>query len=73
MENGIPLLRCANNGVTCLIDGRGRIGKIFRDARGSEYGPGAFTVEIPLLSSPENLRQLFTTATSTGLAGAAWE
>ena len=46
VENGLPLLRCANNGVTGLIDGRGRIEKIFRDARGSEYGPGAFTVEI---------------------------
>jgi apolipoprotein N-acyltransferase len=49
VENRLPLLRCANNGVTCLIDGHGRIEKIFRDPRGSEYGPGALTVEI---SSP---------------------
>jgi apolipoprotein N-acyltransferase len=53
VENGVPLLRCANNGVTCLIDGHGRIEKIFRDAHGTEYGSGALTVEIPLLSSAE--------------------
>ena len=50
VENGVPLLRCANNGVTGLIDGHGRLEKIFRGARGSEYGPGALTVEIPVLA-----------------------
>ncbi len=59
VENGLPLLRCANNGVTCLIDGRGRIEKIFRDVRGSEYGPGAFTVEIPLLQAAEKSAPTF--------------
>jgi apolipoprotein N-acyltransferase len=49
VENGLPLLRCANNGISCLIDGHGRVENIFRDQRGSEYGPGAFTVDIPLL------------------------
>ena len=48
VENGLPLLRCANNGVTCLINGHGRLETVFRDARNSEYGPGALTVEIPL-------------------------
>ena len=50
VENGLPLLRCANNGVTGLIDRHGRLERIFRDARGSEYGPGALTVDIPLRS-----------------------
>ncbi len=59
VENGVPLLRCANNGITCLIDGHGRIGKIFRDAHGSEYGPGALTVKIPLLSSAEKSAPTF--------------
>ena len=49
VENGLPLVRCSNNGVTCLIDGRGRIENIFRDKSGSEYGTGTLTVEIPLL------------------------
>lgn len=48
VENGVPLLRCANNGLTCWIDSRGRLREIFRDARGSEYGAGFVTWEIPL-------------------------
>lgn len=59
VENGIPLLRCANNGVTCLIDGRGRLVKVFRDAQNGEYGPGALTVEIPLLSPAEKSAPTF--------------
>jgi apolipoprotein N-acyltransferase len=50
VENGIPLLRCANNGITCYIDGHGRIGDIFRDTHGSEYGKGVLSVKIPLLA-----------------------
>ena len=59
VENGLPLLRCANNGVTCLIDGHGRIEKVFRDAHGSEYGSGAFTVEIPLPATAEKSAPTF--------------
>jgi apolipoprotein N-acyltransferase len=59
VENGLPLLRCANNGITCLIDGHGRIIKTFRDPNGSEYGKGALTVEIPLLSSAEKSAPTF--------------
>ena len=59
VENGLPLLRCANNGVTCLIDGHGRRIKIFRDKNGSEYGPGALTVKIPLLQSGEKSAPTF--------------
>ena len=50
VENHLPLLRCANNGVTCLINAHGRIEEVFRDAHDSEYGRGAFTVDIPLPS-----------------------
>ena len=59
VENGLPLLRCANNGVTCLIDGHGRIEKIFRDQNGSEYGQGALTVEIPLLQPDQKSAPTF--------------
>jgi apolipoprotein N-acyltransferase len=51
VENGRPLLRCANNGLTCWVDEYGRIREIFRDARGTIYGPGYMISEIPLLSS----------------------
>ncbi|MGC9944090.1 MAG: apolipoprotein N-acyltransferase [Verrucomicrobiota bacterium] len=50
VENGLPLLRCCNNGVTCYIDGHGRIEDLFREGNGSEYGKGVLAVKIPLLS-----------------------
>ncbi len=59
VENGLPLLRCANNGVTCLIDGRGRVTNTFRDSQNSEYGQGALTVRIPLLESAEKSAPTF--------------
>jgi len=59
VENGLPLLRCANNGVTCLINGHGRLETVFRDARNSEYGPGAVTVEIPLLAAEQKSAPTF--------------
>jgi apolipoprotein N-acyltransferase len=48
VENGVPLVRDCNNGVTCWIDGNGRVRKIFRDKTGSVYGAGAMTIEVPL-------------------------
>jgi apolipoprotein N-acyltransferase len=48
VENGLPLVRCANNGITCWIDASGRVRGIFRDNSGSVYGVGALTVEIPI-------------------------
>jgi apolipoprotein N-acyltransferase len=48
VENGVPLLRCANNGVTCWVDERGRIREVFHDAHGTIYGAGAMTAHIPL-------------------------
>ena len=48
VENGLPLIRCSNNGLTCWVDGQGRLQRIFRDARGAIYGPGFLRTEIPL-------------------------
>jgi apolipoprotein N-acyltransferase len=48
VENGVPLVRCSNNGLTCWADANGRLHDIFRDGAGSVYGPGATTVEIPV-------------------------
>ena len=53
VENGVPLLRCCNNGVTCWIDSRGRLRELFRDKSGSEYGVGFVTWEIPVLTPEE--------------------
>ncbi len=53
VENGLPLIRCCNNGVTGWVDAHGRLRQIFRDDRGTVYGPGCLTVQIPLLASGE--------------------
>lgn len=48
VERGLPLVRCANNGITCWIDAEGRFGQIFQDPAGSVHGRGVLTAEIPL-------------------------
>jgi apolipoprotein N-acyltransferase len=48
VENGVLLVRCCNNGVTCWIDAHGRVREIFRDNTGSVYGAGALTIDLPL-------------------------
>ena len=48
VENGLPLIRCSNNGLTCWVDARGRLRQIFRDQQGRIYGQGWLTVQLPL-------------------------
>ena len=48
VENGVPLVRCCNNGVTCWIDAHGPVRQIFKDNTGGIYGAGAMTFELPL-------------------------
>ncbi len=48
VENGVPLVRCCNNGVTCWIDANGRVRETFRDKTGSVYGQGTLTIDLPL-------------------------
>lgn len=48
VENGIPLVRCCNNGITCWIDACGRQRDIFRDDNGSVYGEGTMLFDLPL-------------------------
>jgi len=48
VENGVPLVRCCNNGVTCWIDAHGRVREILRDKTGSVYGEGTLTIDLPL-------------------------
>ena len=53
VENGVPLVRCANNGITGWIDEHGQVRQIFRDAAGSAYGNGALVMEIPQRTAAE--------------------
>ena len=48
VENGVPVVRCCNNGVTCWIDAHGAVRQIFKDKTGGIYGVGAMTFELPL-------------------------
>lgn len=59
VENGVPLLRCCNNGVTCWIDARGVVRQVFRDANGGVYGAGVMTARIPLLAPGEKRAATF--------------
>ena len=59
VENGLPLARCCNNGLTCWIDSRGRLRDIFRDKKGSIYGSGVMTAHIPVLAPGEKHARTF--------------
>lgn len=48
VENGVPLVRCTNNGLTCWIDSDGRIRETFRDVESTIYGEGYLVTQIPV-------------------------
>jgi apolipoprotein N-acyltransferase len=47
VENGVPLVRCTNNGLTCWVDAQGRIRQLL-ETGSSIYAQGFITPEIPL-------------------------
>jgi len=47
VENGVPLLRCTNDGLTCWADAQGRVCQILSDS-GNVYGPGFLIAQIPM-------------------------
>ena len=69
VENGLPLIRCANNGLTCWIDSRGRLHGVLRDSSGNVYGPAFATFEIPLLAAGRQIPRPSIVAMGTGSAG----
>ena len=48
VENRLPLIRCANNGLTCWVDARGVLRDVLTDSDGTIYGKGFLTIELPL-------------------------
>jgi apolipoprotein N-acyltransferase len=48
VEYGLPLVRCANNGLTCWVDPLGRLHDVYFGDSSDVYGPGFKIVQIPL-------------------------
>lgn len=61
VENGLPLVRCSNNGLTCWVDAHGRIRQIFRDEVGTIYGSGILKLQVPLQRPGETRARTFYT------------
>jgi apolipoprotein N-acyltransferase len=53
VENGLPLVRCTNNGLTCRVDSRGRIREILGHTGKDVYAAGFMVVKVPLLRDGE--------------------
>jgi len=53
VENGLPLVRCTNNGLTCWIDSRGRMHAVYFPGTSDIYGAGFKIVKVPLLAIGE--------------------
>ncbi len=49
LENGLPLVRCANNGLSCWVDSVGRMHEVYFPRTEDIYGVGFKTASIPLL------------------------
>ncbi len=49
VENGLPLVRCANNGLTCWVDAHGQINETFFPNTRDIYGVGCKIAQVPLL------------------------
>ncbi len=64
VENRIPLVRCANNGLTCWVDSTGRLHEVYLGDSKDIYGPGFKTAAIPLL--PQDTKRALTFYTKHG-------
>ena len=57
VENGVPLVRCANNGVTCWIDAQGRLRDVAGGEGGDVYGAGFLRITVPLTNASGTIRE----------------
>jgi apolipoprotein N-acyltransferase len=52
-ENGVPVVRCTNTGITCWIDRYGRVREILQVDGINPYGAGYLIAEVPLGTQKE--------------------
>ncbi len=60
VENGLPLVRCANNGITCWIDAQGRLHDVYFPGSTDVYQAGYKVVQVPLLAGQERAETFYT-------------
>jgi len=60
VENGLPLVRCSNNGLTCWVDARGRMHNVFFESSKDVYQAGTKIVHVPLLAGKQRSPTFYT-------------
>lgn len=48
VENGVPLVRCTNNGLTCWVDAQGRMHEVYFEGSKDVHAAGFKIARIPL-------------------------
>jgi apolipoprotein N-acyltransferase len=61
IENQIPLVRCANNGLTCWVDVHGGIHQVYFPGSRDIYQAGFKAIDVPLLSNDQRRQLTFYT------------
>lgn len=59
VENGVPLVRCANNGLTCWVDAGGRIQQFYESPGHGVYGAGFMIARVPVLDAGQTREPTF--------------
>ena len=59
VENGLPLVRCANNGLTCWVDPQGRMNEVYFPGTKDIYGVGCKIIRVPVLAGQKRAPTLY--------------